>query len=463
MCARLEGSGKANRIHCSRATMDLLVAAGRGAWVHSREEKVHLKGIGEVETFWINPKGRDGGSVASVASRTSNGSSPEMSELAKSTARLVDWNVEVLFSLLENVQAHREATKKKPDSRSEIARAEHEMMQAMEGKIVIDEMTQILEMAEFSEAAVLNKKPFQIDLKVKQQLHDFVTTIAGLYRDVPFHNFAHASHVIMSAEKLMKRIMKPEGIDYEQINTCENKEVAVAREIHKATYGMSSDPLMQFAVVWSALIHDAAHTGLTNAELNNMNSELSEKYRRKSVAEQNSVELAWSILMDDRFNDLRACIYTTKAELHRFRQLLVNAVMATGTLLLLGSMDSFLFCLLSLSNQNFSPISSADIADKELKQLREKRWDDAFSERATDCWKKDIDRRATITFEYIIQASDIAHTMQHWLTYQKFNARLFEERYLAWVNGHAGEKNPAVGWPGGEIWFFGTSRFLAVF
>lgn len=44
--------------------------------------------------------------------------------------------------------------------------------------------------------------------------------------------------------------------------------------------------------------------------------------------------------------------------------------------------------------------------------------------------------------------------MQHWLTYQKFNARLFEERYLAWVKGHAGEKDPSAGWYGGELWFF---------
>ena len=99
-------------------------------------------------------------------------------------------------------------------------------------------------------------------------------------------------------------------------------------------------------------------------------------------------------------------------------------------------------------------VIATDIADKELKQNRQKRWDAAFSEKACDSETLDNDCRATITFEYIIQASDISHTMQHWLTYQKFNARLFEERYLAWINGHAGAQDPSVGWYKGEIGFF---------
>lgn len=184
---------------------------------------------------------------------------------------------------------------------------------------------------------------------------------------------------------------------------------------------------MQFAVVFAALIHDVDHTGLTNAELIQMGTPAAMAYRQKSVAEQNSVDVAWVVLMDDKFRELRATIYTNLTELKRFRQLIVNAVMAT------------------------------DIADKELKHLRETRWDDAFSEtpKASSSFQKDINRKATIVFEYIIQASDVAHTMQHWHTYQKFNARLFEERYLAWISGRAGsDKDPSVGWYGGELWFF---------
>ena len=34
--------------------------------------------------------------------------------------------------------------------------------------------------------------------------------------------------------------------------------------------------------------------------------------------------------MSDEFRDLRACIYTNEAELKRFRQVVVNVVLATG-------------------------------------------------------------------------------------------------------------------------------------
>ena len=57
---------------------------------------------------------------------------------------------------------------------------------------------------------------------------------------------------------------------------------------------------------------------------------LADVYKNRSVAEQNSVDLAWELLMDEGFKDLRAVIYTTESERHHFRQLLVQLVMATG-------------------------------------------------------------------------------------------------------------------------------------
>ena len=62
-------------------------------------------------------------------------------------------------------------------------------------------------------------------------------------------------------------------------------------------------------------------------------------------------------------------------------------------------------------------------------------------------------RQATIVYEYIIQGSDVCHMLRHWETYQKFNRRLFEERYIAFLDGHL-EVDPSIGWAGGEIWFY---------
>ena len=99
---------------------------------------------------------------------------------------------------------------------------------------------------------------------------------------------------------------------------------------------------------------------------------------------------------------------------------------------------------------------STDIVDKELKELRNGRWDKAFkkvSESASEDAKAANDRKATIVIEHIIQASDISHTMQHWHVYRKWNQNLFEELYVAFLNDRM-EKNPAEFWYKGEFGFF---------
>jgi hypothetical protein len=55
------------------------------------------------------------------------------------------------------------------------------------------------------------------------------------------------------------------------------------------------------------------------------NDPMAVKYNKKSVAEQNSVELSWAILMQPGFDDLRACIYCNEDEFTRFRQVCLLA------------------------------------------------------------------------------------------------------------------------------------------
>jgi len=63
------------------------------------------------------------------------------------------------------------------------------------------------------------------------------------------------------------------------------------------------------------------HQGVPNATLVNEHSPLAAKYDNKSVAEQNSVDLAWDIFMSDKFQNLRSCICCDEEEFKRFRQL----------------------------------------------------------------------------------------------------------------------------------------------
>jgi hypothetical protein len=150
---------------------------------------------------------------------------------------------------------------------------------------------------------------------------------------------------------------------------------------------------------------------------------LASNYKNKSIAEQNSVDIAWETLMAPKFSELRECIYQDTYELNRFRQLVANTVLAT------------------------------DIFDKELQALRKKRWDMVFNNNDRLVQQEDIDRKTTIVIEHLIQASDVAHTMQHWHIYQKWNERLYAEMLAAYKTGRW-DRDPTPGWYEGELGFF---------
>ena len=233
----------------------------------------------------------------------------------------------------------------------------------------------------------------------------------------------------MSVWKLLSRIIAPSDIKIDSDNKDTSNSTLkkkFASTLHDHTYGITSDPLTQFACVFSALIHDVDHQGVPNSQLIKEDAMIASLYKGKSVAEQNSVDVAWKLLMQDRYRDMRQAIYATESEFRRFRQLVVNSVMAT------------------------------DIMDKDLKALRNARWEKAFKEspdESISAQDDNVNRKATIVIEHLIQASDVSHTMQHWHIYRKWNERFFMECYGAYQAGRA-EKDPSENWYKGEIGFF---------
>jgi len=191
----------------------------------------------------------------------------------------------------------------------------------------------------------------------------------------------HACHVTMSVKKLLKRIVTPE-LSNADAAQCQNPK-SLAYHLHACTHGITSDPLTVLAITFSALIHDVDHKGCSNAQLVKEDKALGDRYSNKSVAEQNSLDKALEILMRDQFDPLRRALFSSQSELLRFRQLIVNVVLAT------------------------------DIFDKELNDLRKHRWEQAFASRSPgNDTPVDSNLKATIVIEHIIQASDVSHTMQ---------------------------------------------------
>eukprot|EP00980_Cylindrotheca_fusiformis_P021530 scaffold8370_cov105-Cylindrotheca_fusiformis.AAC.3 len=433
--ARMESTSRRNRIQVSQVTGDLLVASGLSAWITPRESKIFVKGKGEMQTYWLNTKATKGSESSKSkgdmlgTSETVPCSSDSQSvhELDGSflndigtmtkTERLVEWNVEVLTSLLQQIIA----------SRGEVADANNASVKEKEaaigtGDTVLEEFVPIIPLKRF-DAGDLSKRQrassIDIGEEAKTQLRNYLATAASMYQDNPFHNFEHASHVTASVKKLLTRIV---NVDEGNGLTNAIDDVNLV-DMAGHSYGITSDPLTQFSVVFSAIIHDMDHPGVSNAQLVKENTRSAQIFK-KSVAEQNSVELAWGLLMGEEYEALRACIYHTEDDLRRFRQLVVNTVMAT------------------------------DIVDKELQALRKARWETAFADTLVrDANLTSDDCKATIVIEHLIQASDVAHTMQHWHIYRSWNEKFFMECYAAYQSGRA-DSDPSENWYKGEIGFF---------
>jgi hypothetical protein len=241
------------------------------------------------------------------------------------------------------------------------------------------------------------------------------------------------------------------------------------------------------------------HLGVPNSRLVEEESSIAKLYNNKSVAENNSIDVgksfvsdlecgqqkgtpsiphvftglssfvhspssALKFLLQPEFKSLRSCLCKDQTEWRRFEDLIRSIVLAT------------------------------DIMDKGLKADRNARWDRVFgstSAPSASISTVETDRlKATIVLEHMIQASDVAHTMQHWHIYlvrfgfcllesgnvgwlppteyalshtmfhfcvvpslQKWNERLFHEMYRAYSEGRA-DKDPSEGWYQGEIGFF---------
>ena len=256
-------------------------------------------------TFWVEPKG----SSATTATTSSTNSHEIQAKPARSprvsgqTERLINWNIDVLERLLKKIIARRLVLGRKPTAVN-WDRHDHTA-------IVLKEVKEVIKLPEYDSKFAQADNPDSIVLKpeVRSQLRELVSTLAFTYHDNPFHNFPHASHVCMSVAKLLSRIVAPDK-DFEE-----------HEQLHDHTYGITSDPLTQFACVFSALIHDADHPGVPNAQLVKEGAKMAETYEGKSIAEQNSINVAWNLLVQARFSDLREAICETQQDENRFRQI----------------------------------------------------------------------------------------------------------------------------------------------
>ncbi|KAL3926449.1 MAG: hypothetical protein SGBAC_013470, partial [Bacillariaceae sp.] len=332
--SRIECTGQRDRIHLSQETADLLAVGGKSHWLRSRDQLVTAKGKGKLQTYWLLTKqeeadtnttsitgcsntAEDAGGIfisntSNFAETSSDLRAKSVEEIEKSLQprirRLCQWNVEVLTRLLKQIVAHRLASDlgSKGWEAELLSRREKEIRRQIS---VLDEVVEIVPLPGFDQRLYKRQQdPEKIELSdsVVKQIRLYVACIAAMYRDNPFHNFDHASHVMMSVSKLLSR-----NVAADDVLNAENATASddLGWSIHDHTYGITSDPMTQFTVILAAMVHDVDHSGVSNMQLIKEGNKLANLFKNKSVAEQNSTVLAWDILMDPRFQDFRRTIY----------------------------------------------------------------------------------------------------------------------------------------------------------
>jgi 3'5'-cyclic nucleotide phosphodiesterase len=367
-------------------------------------------------TFWLDCEGKSDSRSAS----SSDAARPRFDKIAAEASNegVIDWVCDTLLEPLKLVINGQQSTKKK--------NSEDLIYKRAEGKTFLDETEEVITLPDFDATAITvsvteDEGGTRDDSiwynEVKKQLRMLVKAIATMYNNNPFHNFDHACHVTMSVSKVLKQIITPD-LDVEDMKGVKSLEA----HLHDYTFGITSDPLAVLAIIFSALIHDIDHRGVSNMQLIKEEPGMASMYQNQSVAEQNSLELAWNMLMEDEYATLREAMFATRDDMMRFRQVMINVVLAT------------------------------DIFDKTQNDKRRARWQKAFHDDQVP--KQELYAlRATIVIEHIVQASDVAHTMQHWHIYQKWNRRLFLEMTNAYRSGRM-SADPASFWYQGELGFF---------
>jgi hypothetical protein len=456
-CSRIETSGLPNKIHVSPTTAQRLKEAGKEKWLKERENVVSLKGKGEMKTYWIKTgkvhsqdqsRSRHDGEKAGAADDEEESDASDsdgdgsysssyeeslnleddliQSMVSEKTARLIEWNVEVLQRLLKQIVAAR-------PSEDASGKSHYWKSVSTKSENLLEEARETICLPPFDpNAAALSDAEIdavQLDPQVAAQLKDLVTNLAIMHRDNPYHNFERASQVSLVAGTLLHRVAA--RCREESAGAGGSANPIRLKSLHDRAYRVAADPSTQFAILFASLVPSIDHPGVPNSRAAKERREMARALGGTSVSEANAFLLAWDLLLDADYRELRHALAPTKEEARRFRLVVVASVMST------------------------------DASDPGLRSAREERWSRAFpSNRGGDKIGRDSDRgpalyneQATLVVGLLAQSADASHAMQHNQIHNKWNERLFLEAFKAYRSGRA-ERSPAEHWYEDHLAFF---------
>ena len=152
-----------------------------------------------------------------------------------------------------------------------------------------------------------------------RQLRQYVRTILQGYNDVPYHNYEHAYHVFVSANKMLDIILQ-------------SRSILPREHVSSDVLRFEEDPLMHLALLFAALIHDVEHQGVPNQQLILENDPLALLYNDQSIAEQRSLAIGFTELRKESYDELREVMFPFTCSndgYRRFRHAVTDLVLAT--------------------------------------------------------------------------------------------------------------------------------------
>jgi hypothetical protein len=156
---------------------------------------------------------------------------------------------------------------------------------------------------------------------VVAEIRQYVRTILAYYRNLPFHNYQHAFHVVLSVNKLLEFMLCTKVTAASSNNNQKQKQ--------PPTFGLRHDPVGLLALLYAAFIHDANHLGCTNRQRIIEEPQLALLYNDQSLSEHHSLAIAFQELLNGNYTHLYRACFPTEPDYHRFRYLVIDSVLST--------------------------------------------------------------------------------------------------------------------------------------
>jgi hypothetical protein len=434
LASRMESNSKSMKIQCSDFTNRLLRDAPTFDFcLDKREGMVHLKGKGMTQTWWIQ-------SINGPASTTFQIGDVESQPINQ-----------VANTVIQSMALSKQAWEcvGQPDS---------SLVSATSNKSTM--VYRIFSILEYRLSIAMKdrgQKPLTYTLK--NELHSYVQNILFMYNNVHFHGIEHASHVTISMHKLIDSL--GESAKRSSLRRIEMMEDSETTDIIHNSF-------THFALVFACVIHDVEHTGKSNKILNTTRHKITRKYSW-SEAEHNSVHVAIQLLSCRKYKDLLNAICPSTNDRDLFIQKVLWAILSTD----IASTERLNGCIARFNEAYSSQVG--DLFTVDLHNIPQASPNGAETRRGSmrsfnavtkylkighyyvrnlhdeDIESTDNGSKGRAAIEHLMQVADIAHIMQNWENFLKWNLRMYKELMDCHKNGLI--PDPSSGWSEVQIDF----------